>query len=150
MLLVIGLILTLAPVVYVALERAQMLKVAAVLLLFVVGAVFAIGADAWADAAAGRDRARHSRPRARASPLLLGALAFAGAGGGQNLVQSNWIRDKGFGMGSYVPRLVSPVTGEPEAAPSTGYIFEPDRGEHGPLARLVAVRQHRAAVRRSC
>ena len=34
MLVVIGLILTLAPVVYVALERAQMLKVAAVLTLF--------------------------------------------------------------------------------------------------------------------
>ena len=58
--------------------------------------------------------------------LLLGALAFAGAGGGQNLCQSNWIRDKGFGMGRYVPRLVSPVTGEQEAAPTaTGYIFEP-------------------------
>ena len=49
MLVVIGLILTLAPVVYVALERAQMLKVAAVLLLFVVGAIFAVGAAAWAD-----------------------------------------------------------------------------------------------------
>ena len=57
--------------------------------------------------------------------MLLGALAFAGAGGGQNLVQANWIRDKGFGMGSYVPRLVSPITGKPEAAPSTGYVFEP-------------------------
>ena len=124
MLLVIGLVLTLAPVVYVALERAQMLKVAAVVLLFLVGAVFAIGADAWADL-----------PQVVTNPgipaaelgfaVLLGALAFAGAGGGQNLVQSNWIRDKGFGMGSYVPRLVSPITGEPEAAPSTGYIFTP-------------------------
>ena len=124
MLLVIGLVLTLAPVVYVALERAQMLKVAAVVLLFLVGAVFAIGADAWADL-----------PQVVTNPgipaaelgfaVLLGALAFAGAGGGQNLVQSNWIRDKGFGMGSYVPRLVSPITGESEAAPSTGYIFTP-------------------------
>ena len=35
------------------------------------------------------------------------------------------MRDKGFGMGQYVPRLVSPVTGQPEAKPSTGYIFEP-------------------------
>ena len=57
--------------------------------------------------------------------LLMGALAFAGAGGGQNLCQSNWIRDKGFGMGSYVPKIVSPVTGHLEAAPSTGYVFEP-------------------------
>jgi len=124
MLITIGLILTLAPVVYVALERAQMLKVAAVVTLFIVAAIFAIGASAWADL-----------PQVVTQPripidelgfaLLLGALAFAGAGGGQNLVQSNWIRDKGFGMGSYVPRLVSPITGQPEAAPSTGYVFEP-------------------------
>jgi hypothetical protein len=124
MLIVIGLILTLAPVVYVALERAQMLKVAAVLLLFVVGAIFAVGAAAWSDVTQ-----VVTRPRIPVEVLgfavLLGALAFAGAGGGQNLVQANWIRDKGFGMGSYVPRLVSPITGEPEAAPSTGYIFEP-------------------------
>jgi hypothetical protein len=123
MLLAIALILTLAPVVYVALERAQMLKVAAVLLLLVVGSVFAISADAWSDL-----------PQVVTQPgvpvaelgfaLLLGALAFAGAGGGQNLCQSNWIRDKRFGMGRYVPRIVSPVTGQPEAAPSTGFIFE--------------------------
>lgn len=124
MLVVIGLILTLAPVVYVALEKAQMLKVAAVLTLFLIGAIFAIGAAAWSDAPQ-----IVTRPRIPVDELgfalLLGALAFAGAGGGQNLVQSNWIRDKGFGMGSYVPRLVSPVTGQPEAAPSTGYVFEP-------------------------
>ena len=124
MMIVIGLILTLAPVVYVALERAQMLKVAAVILLFVLSAIFAVGARAWADLPQ-----VVTRPRIPVEvlglPVLLGALAFAGAGGGQNLVQSNWIRDKGFGMGSYVPRLVSPITGEPEAVPSTGYVFEP-------------------------
>jgi hypothetical protein len=124
MLVVIGLVLTLAPVVYVALERAQMVKVAAVLLLFVVGAVFAVGAEAWADAPQ-----IVTRPQIPVETLgfatLLGALAFAGAGGGQNLVQSNWIRDKGFGMGAFVPRLVSPITGQPEAAPSTGFVFEP-------------------------
>ena len=124
MLITIGLILTLAPVVYVALERAQMLKVAAVLLLFVVAAVVAIGASAWGDV-----HQVVTQPRIPVAELgfalLLGALAFAGGGGGQNLVQANWIRDKGFGMGSYVPRLVSPITGEPTAAPSTGYVFEP-------------------------
>ena len=124
MLLAIGLILTLAPVVYVALERAQMLKVAAVVLLFVVGGIVAVGASAWSDVPQ-----IVTRPGIPVETLgfatLLGALAFAGAGGGQNLVQSNWMRDKGFGMGEYVPRLVSPITGQPEAAPSTGYIFEP-------------------------
>jgi hypothetical protein len=58
--------------------------------------------------------------------LVFGAIAFAGSGGAQNLCQSNWIRDKGFGMGQYVPRLVSPVTGAPEAKDfnATSYIFE--------------------------
>jgi len=124
MLIVIGLVLTLAPVVYVALERMQMVKVAAVLLLFVVGGIFAVGARAWADLPQ-----VVTQPRIPVEVLgfavLLGGLAFAGAGGGQNLVQANWIRDKGFGMGQYVPRLVSPVTGDPVAAPSTGYVFEP-------------------------
>jgi hypothetical protein len=124
MLVTIGLILTLAPVVYVALERAQMLKVAAVGVLVLVAVVFAIGADAWADLP--QVVTRPQLPAAELGfALLLGALAFAGAGGGQNLVQSNWIRDKGFGMGQYVPRLVSPITGEPEAVPSTGFVFEP-------------------------
>jgi hypothetical protein len=124
MLIVIGLILTLAPVVYVALERAQMLKVAAVLTLVVVASIVAVGASAWGDV-----HQVVTQPRIPVTELgfalLLGALAFAGAGGGQNLVQSNWIRDKRYGMGAYVPRLVSPVTGQPEAAPSTGYVFEP-------------------------
>jgi hypothetical protein len=124
-LLLIGLILTLAPVVYNALEKAQMLKVAAVLTLFLVSAIFAIGAMAWADLPQVVTRPRI--PVELGFALLLGALAFAGAGGGQNLCQSNWIRDKGFGMGTYVPKLESPITGQPVAARSNGFIFEPNQ-----------------------
>jgi hypothetical protein len=124
MLLVIGVVLTLAPVVYQALEKIEMFKVAAIMLLIVVASIFAIGASAWGDAP--QIVTRPGLPYEELGfALLLGALAFAGAGGGQNLCQSNWIRDKRFGMGAYVPRIVSPVTGHPEAAPSTGYVFEP-------------------------
>ncbi len=124
MLVAIGAILTLAPVVYVALERAEMLKVAGVLLLVVVAALFAVTAEAWADLP--KTVTDASVPASELGwATLLGALAFAGAGGGQNLVQSNWIRDKRFGMGALVPRIESPLTGEPQAAPSSGYIFEP-------------------------
>jgi hypothetical protein len=123
MLLTIATVLTLAPVVYVALERIQMVKVAAVLVLFLVGALVAVTAEAWRDAP--RVVTDASIPVSELGfAVLLGALAFAGGGGGQNLVQSNWIRDKRFGMGAYVPRIESPVTGEPEAAPSTGFTFE--------------------------
>jgi hypothetical protein len=124
MLVIIGLILTLAPVVYVALERLQMVKIAAVGLLIVVAGLFVITAEDWRSLPQVVTQARIPVEELGFA-LLLGALAFAGAGGGQNLCQSNWIRDKGFGMGSYVPRIMSPVTGEPEAAPSTGYVFEP-------------------------
>jgi len=123
MLLVIGATLTLAPVVYTALERIEMVKVAAVLLLLAVGATVAVTANDWADTSQVVTDARIPVSELGFA-LLLGALAFAGGGGGQNLVQSNWIRDKGFGMGAYVPRITSPVTGEAEAAPSTGYTFE--------------------------
>ena len=57
---------------------------------------------------------------------LLAGLVFAGAGGANNLVQSNWIRDKGFGMGHYIPKIESPITGEPEAAPATGSMVRQD------------------------
>ncbi len=123
MLLAIGLILTLAPVVYVILERLQMVKVALVGVLIVIAALFVVTADDWA--ALPQIATNAAIPTELGFALLLGALAFAGAGGGQNLCQSNWIRDKGFGMGQYVPRIASPVTGQPEAAPSTGFVFEP-------------------------
>jgi len=124
MLLAIGLILTLAPVVYVMLERMQMLKIAAVGLLIVISAIFVITADAWAKLPEIVTNAAIPHQELGFA-VLLGALAFAGAGGGQNLCQSNWIRDKGFGMGKYVPRIESPITGELEAEPSNGFVFEP-------------------------
>lgn len=43
-----------------------------------------------------------------------------------NLVQSNWVRDKGLGMGARLPKVVSPFTGEEVAAPTTGYFFRRD------------------------
>jgi hypothetical protein len=115
-LLVIGAGLTLAPVVYAALERLVFVKVAAVLVLVVLAIALVIGAETWTGLVSGLGHAGRLPERLDVS-LLLGAVAFAGAGGGQNLCQSNWIRDKGFGMGQYVPRLVSPVTGVEAAAP---------------------------------
>jgi hypothetical protein len=126
MLVVIGAALTLAPVVYVALERLIFVKVAVIGLFVVVALLFAVKASAWRSLP---DAATHAGrvPTQLGFALVLGAIAFAGAGGGQNLCQSNWIRDKGFGMGKYVPRLVSTVTGRQEAGSETaGYVFPPN------------------------
>ncbi|MGP3970344.1 Nramp family divalent metal transporter [Streptomyces sp. 6N223] len=133
MLLLIGAILTLAPVVYTALERLLFVKVALIGGFFVLAVILAIKASSWGDLP---EAATHAGqfPSELGVAVLMGALAYAGAGGGQNLCQSNWIRDKGFGMGRYVPRLVSPVTGkeEPASVAPTGYVFVPE-GEN--LAR---------------
>jgi len=124
-LLVIGFSLTFAPVIYVALERLIFVKVAAVLVLVVLGVMFAIEPASWQALPAGFTHIG-TIPESLSVALIFGAIAFAGSGGAQNLCQSNWIRDKGFGMGQYVPRLVSPVTGAAEAkhVTATSYIFE--------------------------
>jgi hypothetical protein len=124
MLIVIGASLTLAPVVYTMLERVQFLKIAAVVTFIVLAALLVISREAWAELPKGVTHIGQIPPQLGFA-LVMGAFAFAGAGGGQNLCQSNWIRDKGFGMGIYVPRLVSPITGHEEAAASTGFAFEP-------------------------
>lgn len=124
MLIVIGVVLTFAPVVYTMLEGVTSIKIAAVIAFIVIAILFVITADAWAELPSGFTSIGWIPPELSFA-LVMGAFAFAGAGGGQNLCQSNWIRDKGYGMGKYVPRLVSPVTGHEEAAPSTGFTFEP-------------------------
>jgi hypothetical protein len=125
-LLLIGAGLTLAPVVYVALERLLFVKVGAVVLLMGMAIWLAIDAESWRALPSGFSSAARF-PSELGFALLMGAAAFAGAGGGQNLCQSNYIRDKGFGMGRYVPRLVSPVTGVEEAIPTrTSFMFEPN------------------------
>jgi hypothetical protein len=125
MLIAIALILTLSPIVYRALERTQIVKVIAVGALILVSVSVAIPSEAWVAAPAQLADAR--MPVGELGwALLLGALAYAGAGGGQNLCQSNWIRDKGYGMGAHAPRIVSPLTGEPVADVATGWRFDTD------------------------
>ncbi|WP_327105451.1 Nramp family divalent metal transporter [Nonomuraea glycinis] len=127
MLVVIALGLTLAPVIYNALERVIFVKIGLVIILVVVAIVFAITAESWVQLGRGLTVGAQFPVPPLDFALLMGAIAYAGAGGGQNLCQSNWIRDKGFGMGLYVPRLVSPVTGHEEAAASTGFQFAPTK-----------------------
>jgi hypothetical protein len=108
------------------LERLIFVKLAAVALLVVLALIFAIRGKTYS--ALGEGVTHPQFPVGTLGfALMMGAIAYAGAGGGQNLCQSNWIRDKGFGMGLHVPRLTSPVTGEAEADPTAnGYVFPPD------------------------
>jgi hypothetical protein len=126
-LVVAGAALTASPIVYRTLERAEFFKVGLTLVFLALALVMAIGPEAWAELPAvvthiGRFPDTQVIPVA----LMLSGLVFAGAGGVNNLAQSNWIRDKGFGMGVYIPRIVSPITGEEVAAPATGSMVRQD------------------------
>jgi Mn2+/Fe2+ NRAMP family transporter len=126
-LVAIGLALTLSPVVYQTLEKVQMVLIGIILLFVVVALFVATTGSAWAsvvtEAPEGAANFFQSAQLIGAATLL-GAIAFAGAGGANNLVQSNYVRDKQMGMGARIPQIVSPITGEEEAAPSLGYMFE--------------------------
>jgi hypothetical protein len=114
-LLAIGVALTSSPVVYQTVERLEFLKVGALLVFIVIALVAAVSGTAYSDTTK-TVTSFGTFPSEVGIAILVGALAAAGAGGANNLVQSNWIRDKGFGMGHYAPRIVSPITGEEEAA----------------------------------
>ena len=121
-----ALALTLSPVVYQALEKIQMVLVLIVIVFVIVGVVVATEIGAWASVVTEMPASVPGVPGAIATlgaATFLGAIAFAGAGGANNLTQSNYIRDKGLGMGSRMPKVVSPITGEEVAAPSLGYTF---------------------------
>lgn len=122
-----GLALTISPIVYQSLERAQFFKVGLTLVFLAVAIVAGISASAWTDlpqafTLIGQLPDRNIIPIS----LILSGFVFAGAGGVNNLAQSNWIRDKGFGMGVYIPRIVSTITGEETAAPTTGSMVRQD------------------------
>lgn len=127
-LVLIGIVLTVSPVVYQTVEKVQFFMVG-LIVLFILYAIFTlIGGDGYE--ALGRGFVEVDKIPDGVSDVgaaaLLGAIAFAGAGGVMNLVQSNWVRDKGLGMGARLPRVVSPFTGEEVAAPTTGYFFRRD------------------------
>jgi hypothetical protein len=127
-LVLIGLILTVSPVVYQTVEKIQFFMVAVIVLFLLYIMFFLLGGEGYSALGQGfldADQIPDAVSNV-GTAALLGAIAFAGAGGALNLVQSNWIRDKGLGMGARLPRVVSPFTGEEVAAPTTGYFFRRD------------------------
>ena len=127
-LVLIGAVLTASPVVYQTVEKIQFFMVALIVLFLFYAMLFLLGGEGYAALGQGfLDVAELPDAVGQlGTATLLGAIAFAGAGGALNLVQSNWVRDKGLGMGARLPRVVSPFTGEEVAAPTTGFFFRRD------------------------
>jgi hypothetical protein len=63
-------------------------------------------------------------------PLVVGALAFAGPSGMQQMWYTLWLRDKGAGMGVHQPRVRGLLhAGEEETIPEAGSMFDTDDPE---------------------
>ena len=142
-LLVVGLALSLGPVVYRTVERIQTVLIAAVLVLLVVIFFLVVEPSHVWDLCKGIVNIGYI-PEEMELPLFLGALAFAGAGGTMN-----------FGAERFRPRQrlchgrVRGAVDQPAdwAGRSRGRYWLPlraDAGEHAALARLVAGGQPRA------
>ena len=131
-LIAIALSVTLSPVVYSLLEKVQMVLVGIIVVFIILAIIIATDASAWAGLITEAPKGAANLPRywqEIGATAILGAVAFAGAGGASNLAQSNWARDKGMGMGIHIPNIVSPITGEEVAVPSLGYV-PPDTEEN--------------------
>jgi hypothetical protein len=128
-LIAIGLAITISPVVYQTLEKVEMVLVVIIVAFLLLAIIISTDAGVWAGIVTEAPSGVANLPRyinELGIATILGAIAFAGAGGASNLVQSNWIRDKGLGMGARMSKIVSPITGEEEAAPSIGYMMRTD------------------------
>ncbi|MGE3314717.1 MAG: Nramp family divalent metal transporter [Planctomycetaceae bacterium] len=126
LLVLVGIVLTTGPVVYNTVERLQKFLVTIIVVIAIVIGCVVIRGDAFVAMIAGV-RNVGTMPDLGESGLtmmqLLGALAFAGAGGTMNLGQSHFIKDKGYGMGKYIGRITSPLTGQEEPIADVGYHF---------------------------
>jgi hypothetical protein len=120
-LVIVGALLSVSKVVYTTVERVELVKVGLTLFFLVVVVIFVISLTTWGEGARATVTEFGQIPEGITFTLLLSAIGAAGAGGVHNLVLSNWIRDKRYGMGAHVPRLVSPITGQEEAAGADRY-----------------------------
>ncbi|MBL7258826.1 Nramp family divalent metal transporter [Paractinoplanes lichenicola] len=125
-LVLVGALLSVSKVIYTTVERVEWVKVGLTIFFLLVVVVFVISLTTWGDAAKATVTEFGQIPEGITFTLILSAIGAAGAGGVHNLVLSNWIRDKRYGMGAHVPRLISPITGQEEAAGADRYTLGTD------------------------
>ena len=125
-----GVILTAGPVVYETVERLQTVLVTSVMVLVIVLAAWLVSDRPDALILQAKSVVTlgapdfYPHPDKVATMTLLGALAFAGAGGTLNLAQSDYIKDKGYGMGAHIARMTSVITGKAEPSGDNGFQFD--------------------------
>ena len=124
-LLICGIALTAGPVVYETVEKTQLFLVSFIMIVVVILGAKLIRPDAVVALWQGTTSFGIPDPKTTGldAITLLGAIAFAGAGGTMNLGQSNYVKEKGYGMGAFIRRMTSPITGKDEPVSEIGYHF---------------------------
>lgn len=138
MLVVMGLILTLGPILYKTMERFSMLLIGFGVPAIFVLVLYLAGRNDWqafANGLVGIGEGYKFLPETIPFASFLAAFAFSGAGGNLNLAQSFYIKEKGYGMGKFGGRITSILTGKVEDITLEGAKFEMTEGN---LARFRA------------
>ena len=105
------------------LEYAMWFMVSAIMLYLLLVDVFTVSAENWSRVVWGFGSVG-SLPTG-ADWLLLGAFAaYSGSGGIGNAYTTNWMRDKGYGMGATVGYIPSAMSGETGTLAAHGNVFE--------------------------
>ncbi|HEX4817035.1 MAG TPA: Nramp family divalent metal transporter [Nonomuraea sp.] len=127
-LILVGVIFSLAKVIYNVLENVLSLLIGALVLGT---AVVAAMVGSWGDVATtitGMFAIGYLPPEAMTAawfPVIVGACAFAGPSGMQQMWYTLHLRDSGAGMGAHMPKVRGlRHAGEQEAMPARGFMFD--------------------------
>jgi hypothetical protein len=126
MLLIIGLILTLGPVVYKTEETIQKWLIFLGVPIILALAIGLADMGDWQNLAGGligKGDGWWWLPKGLPILSFLAAFAYSGAGGNLNLAQSYYIKEKGYGMGKYGSKIRSLLTGKREKMRLEGKTF---------------------------
>ncbi|MFZ3301620.1 MAG: Nramp family divalent metal transporter [Microgenomates group bacterium] len=122
LLILIGVILTVGPVLYKTVEKfSTVLITISVPAIFMLSLYLSTKNDLF-DLVVGATKFGYI-PEGLPIASFLAAFAFAGAGGNLNLAQSFYIKEKGYGMGKYGGKITSILTGKLEKLKLTGSKF---------------------------
>jgi len=127
MLILIGVILTLGPVLYKTQESLQKLVILVGVPFVFILSFWASEPEGWlalGQGLIGKGEGYWFLPENIAFATLLGAFAYAGAGGNLNLAQSLYVKAKGYGMGKYAGQITSIITGKKQNIKLEGFYFK--------------------------
>jgi hypothetical protein len=133
-LVIIGVMFTVVKIIYNIVEAILAFLVGVLVIGSAIVACFVGSLADLGDVLLGLVRFDYGVPHAAVTeawfPLIVGAIAFAGPSGMQQMWYTLWLRDKGAGMGVHMPRVRGLLhAGEEETIPDTGSMFDVDDPE---------------------